>query len=65
MVILGESGLEKESSIVGSGREALTDGRALIAFLGGSVEGGGSKIVGVGGDIDERSGEDRLIGGSV
>ena len=37
---LGGSGLEEGSRIVGSRREALTDGRSLITLLGGGFEGG-------------------------
>ena len=52
MVRLDGSGLEEVSSIVGSGREALNDGRESITLLGGSVggerdEGGGVE----GGDV--------------
>ena len=41
MISLVGSMLKGRNSIVGSGREALIDGRAFITLLGGSVESGG------------------------
>ena len=79
MIELGGSGVEGGGSNVGSGMEALQDGRVLVSLLGGSVEsrgvedegdeggGGGGDIAEVGGSVDSLQGEviDSILGGFI
>ena len=49
MMSMGGGGVEGRGSIVGSGKGALSRGRALIRLVGGSVDGGRGVLGGVGG----------------